>query len=167
MNWRITAATAALLILPLGTTYAAVTNQDSNSQESFRSSATTEIAQRAKRGKKGRRGDRINKVLKQLDLTTEQSEQIKAIKESAQASKENLREQMRAEKQEMRSLFESDASSAELTQQHQKLQALHQQRGENRFQTMLQIREILTSEQRAKMAELISQRSERRGHRGQ
>lgn len=164
MNWRTSALTAALLILPLGATYAAVENQDSNPQRSILGNNTTEIAQlRAKRGKKGGRGNRINKVLKQLDLTTEQSAQIETIKESSRASKESLGEQMRAEKQEMRSLFQSDASSAALTQQHQKLQNLRQQMSNNRFETMLQIREVLTSEQRAQMAELISQRGERRG----
>ena len=164
MNWRITAATAALLILPLGTTYAAVTNQNSNSQESFRNNATTEIAQRAKRGKKGRRGAGFQKMLEQLDLSNEQSEQIKAIKERAQANGEGLREQMRAEKQEMRSLLQSDTSNAVLTQQHQKLQNLRQQLGNNRFETMLQVREVLTPEQRSKMAELIGQKSGRRGN---
>jgi len=74
---------------------------------------------------------------------------------------------MQAEKQEMRSLLQSDASTAVLTEQHQKLQALRQQKGDNRFETMLQVREILTPEQRAKMAELISQKAERRGQRGQ
>lgn len=166
MNWRISAATAALVLLPLGTTYAAIANQDSNPQESIIGNNTrTEIAQRGEGGRKGRRGEGLNRILEQLNLTSEQSAQIEAIKENSKASKEALREQMQAEKQEMRSLLQSDASPAALTQQHQKLQALRQQKGDNRFQNMLQIREVLTSEQRAQMVELIGQRKERRGQR--
>ena len=169
MNWKISAAAAALLVFPLGSTYAAVQSQDNNSQASIRdnNTTTTLIAQRAKRGKKGGRGEGFKKVLEQLNLTTEQSEQITAIQENSKGTREALREQMLAERQEMRSLLQSDASRQVLTRQHQKLQALRQQKGDNRFETMLQVREILTPEQRAKMAELISQKAGRRGHRGQ
>jgi len=34
MNWKISAAAAALLVLPLGSTYAAVQSQDNNPQAS-------------------------------------------------------------------------------------------------------------------------------------
>ena len=115
--------------------------------------------------RKGNRGEGIKRLLKQLDLTSEQSSQIKAIKDQAKAKGQGLREQMRAEQEKLKSLFKSDASTEILAQQHQKPQNLRQQMGDNRFATILQIREILTPEQRAKMSELISQKSGRKAHR--
>ena len=120
-----------------------------------------------KRGKRGDRGKGMNRLLQQLDLTTEQSEQIEAIKEQSRTAGEPLREQMQTEKAEMRSLLSSDATPEQLTQQHQQLQDLRQQAGDRRFETMLQVREVLTPEQRSQMAELMAEKGERRGGRGQ
>ena len=64
----------------------------------------------------------------------------------------------------MRSLLANDASEEQLRQQHQNIQGLRQQLGNNRFETMLQVREILTPEQRTQMAELIEQKRGRRGY---
>jgi periplasmic protein CpxP/Spy len=156
MNWKtFSAITAALLILPLGT-YAATLNQDNNAQESM--ITMRKIAQNHdKQFKRGDRGDRMGKLLEQLDLTPEQSQNIEAIKEQSKTATESLRSQMETQYQEMRSLLASDASTEELRQQYQQLEAFHQQLGNNRFETMLRIREVLTSEQRAKIAKLMEQ----------
>ena len=163
-NWQISAIAATLLILPLGT-FAATPNRDNNAQESI--TTTTEIAQHMRHGKRGERSDRLNKMLQQLDLSSGQSEQIEAIKEQSKTSGEALHEQMQTQHQEMRSLLNSDATSAQLTQQHQQLQDLRQQLGDRRFETMLQVREILTPEQRVEMAELMAQKADRKGDRKQ
>jgi len=64
---------------------------------------------------------------------------------------------------EMRSLMASDASSEQLREQHQKIRDLHQQMGDQRFETMLQIREVLTPEQRQQMQQLMEQNRPERG----
>ena len=64
----------------------------------------------------------------------------------------------------MRSLLASNASEEQLRKQHQNIQGLRQQLGNNRFETMLQVREILTPEQRTQMAELMEQKRGRRGY---
>ncbi|WP_319423001.1 Spy/CpxP family protein refolding chaperone [Pleurocapsa sp. FMAR1] len=157
------AITAALLILPLGT-YAATLNQDNNAQESM--TTMGKIAQNHdQRGKRGDRGERMNKLLEQLDLSTEQKQRIEAIQNQSKTDKEALREQMQSQRQSMRSLLASDASTEQLRQQHQKTEKLHQQADNNRFETMLRTREILTSEQRAKMATLMEQHKGKRSAR--
>ena len=161
MNWRISAATAALLILPIGA-LAAIPEGNNNLSESI--TTTRQIAQ-MRHGKRGR-GEGMNRLLQQLDLTSEQSEQIAAIKEQSQTDKEALYQQMQTEQEEMRSLLSSDATPEQLTQQHQQLQDLRQQAGDKRFATMLEIREILTPEQRSQMAESIAERGDRKGQRG-
>ncbi len=156
MNWKtFSAVTAALFILPLST-YAATLNQDNNTQESRTTMGKT-AQNYDKKGERGDRGERMDKLLEQLDLTPEQSQNIKAIQNQSKTDREALREQMQTQHQEMRSLLTSDASTEQLRQQHQQVEELHQQLGNNRFETMLRIREVLTSEQRAKIAELMEQ----------
>ena len=158
MNWRtFSAMTAAMLILPLGIgTYAARAN--SNNGES-----TMEWSQsQNKHGDKmGRRGG-ITKLMQQLDLTSEQSAQIEAIQERSKTDNQALWQQMQTNRQEMQSLLSSNASTEELRATHQNVQNIQQELGNNRFETMLEIREVLTPEQRTQMAELMSQHRGRR-----
>ncbi len=114
---------------------------------------------------RGPHGDRAEKLIEQLDLSEEQAEQIRTIREEARAENEDLRTQVQQAREQMRSLLDSDASNAELEQQHERMQALHQQMGDRRFQTMLQIREVLTPEQQQQLAELMEQRREQFGGR--
>lgn len=97
-------------------------------------------------------------MLEQLNLTPEQSQQIETIETESRTQNETLHQEMQAIHDEMRSLLASDTSVEQLREQHQKMQDLHQQFGDNRFETMLQIREVLTPEQRSQMAELMEQR---------
>ena len=162
MNWRtFLAVTGALVILPLST-YAAESNQNqiTNLQEQ---NNMTKIAQHSRHGKRGR-GEGMQRVLQQLDLTPEQLQQIEDIQEQSKNQAQALHQQMQTQREEMRSLLASDATPEQLQQQHQQTQDLHQQLGDNRFETMLQVREVLTSEQRTQMAELMAQRPERRGN---
>ena len=71
---------------------------------------------------------------------------------------------MKAAREQMKALMSNNnSSSEELRQKHQQLQSLRQQMAERRFDTMLQIREELTPEQRSKMAELKPKFGGRRG----
>lgn len=114
---------------------------------------------------RGSRGDRAEKLIEQLDLSEEQAEQIRAIREQSRAANQDLFEQSQQAREQMRSLLANGASNAELEQQHERMQALHQQMGDRRFQTMLQIREVLTPEQQQQLAELMEQRHEQFGGR--
>ena len=147
-------AAGVLIILPLGSYAAQYNLETSNIQEQNNMGY---LAQRMKHGKRGDRGQRMEKLLQQLDLTTEQSEQIKTIQEDSKATAEDLREQMQTQRQEMKDLLASDTNTEQIRAKYQETQSLHQQLGNNRFETMLQIREVLTSEQRAEMAELMEQ----------
>jgi Spy/CpxP family protein refolding chaperone len=157
MNWRtFSAVTAAILILPLGT-YAAQA-QDNNSGEN----TTMERSHRNKHGdKRGMRGG-IDKLVQQLDLTSEQSAQIEAIQEQSETENQALFEQLQNNRQEMQSLLASDADPEQLRATHQNGQNLRQKLDTNRFETMLEIREVLTPEQRTQMAQMQEQRRGRR-----
>ena len=162
MNRRIFAAVAtAIVILPLGVSVAQNNLQNNNSQTLPVHS--NQMAHNHFSGGKGRgRGERMEKLLQQLDLTSEQAQKIQAIREESNRENEALYQEMKTNHEQMRSLFSSDASSEQLRQQYQKSQDLHQKLGNNRFEMMVQVREVLTPEQRTKMSELMAQHQGRR-----
>lgn len=158
MNWKTVSAIAVtMLILPLGINAV-------EAQSQLQDNTNMEWSDHNKHaGKRGMSG--ITKLIQQLDLTSEQSEQIEAISERAKTENRALFEQLQTNRQEMQSLLTSDASLEELRANHQQVQNLQQELGNNRFETMLEIREILTPEQRTQMAELMEQGRGRRGDR--
>lgn len=154
MKGRIPAIIAAIAILPLATN--AVLAQDNN----LRENTTMEWSHGNKHGDK--RGMSIDRLVEQLDLTSEQSEQIKAIEEQAETQNQALFEQLQTNRQEMQSLIASDADPEQLRATHQNGQNLRQELDTNRFETLLEIREVLTPEQRTQMAQMQEQRKDRR-----
>ncbi|MDJ0704258.1 MAG: Spy/CpxP family protein refolding chaperone [Leptolyngbyaceae cyanobacterium MO_188.B28] len=146
--------TAAAILVPMGSAFA-LTETQFNSPNL--------IAQRAA-GNGGRsQGFQEGRWLEQIDLSAEQTERIQAIREETKQTMEPLREQLRQERDMLQSQMAGDrATDEQLRAQHQKIQDLHQQLGVERFETMLAIRQVLTSEQRAEMAELMEQRREQR-----
>ena len=156
MNGRIPAIIAAITIL-LGTNPALA-------QNNLRENTTMEWSHKNKhgdkRGMKGMRGG-IDKLVQQLDLTSEQSEQIEAIEEQSETENQALFEQLQTNRQEMQSLLASDADPEQLRANHQAGQNLRQELDTNRFETLLEIREVLTPEQRTQMAQMQQRRGRR------
>ena len=157
---------ALSLAIPFGTY---VTESQAQTDSTFSETNTTILSQRSPeftpyRGRKGRGGG-WERMLQQLDLTPEQREKIDEIQAESRREYETLSEEMRDSHQQMQSLLSSDASSNELRQQHQQMQRLHQQMSDRRFETMLEIREVLTPEQRAQMAQFRQNRPGNRGFR--
>lgn len=159
MMWRTFSTLAALsLILPLGT-YAAPFNSENSQQPE-----NVQIAQRSSnRGRRHGEG-KLKKLTEKLDLTDDQSTQIEAIHEKYSQANQQSRQELQQAKEEMRSLLTSNANPNQLRQQHQAMQDLRQQLGNSRFESMLEVREILTAEQRQKMADMMAQHRGRRGH---
>lgn len=163
MNKRLFSAVAAsFILLPLGVQAAQTNLANNNIQET--QSDTIQIAQNQMRpNKRMGRGNRMEKLLQQIDLSSEQSQQIEAIQEQFRSENEPLWQEMQANKQQMGNLLSSDASNEELRQQYQQLQSLRQQLSDNRFENMLQVRDVLTPEQRSELAQIMEQRRGRRG----
>jgi Spy/CpxP family protein refolding chaperone len=158
MKWLNLMSIAGLLfILPVGSYAAQFTPTVNNVPQNLM--VLNDIAQLPSktRGAEGNQGINRHRLqwLQQLDLTPEQSEQIRAIHQQSQEDRDTLYQQLKAAKEDMRSLLSSDATAEELREQHQQLQNLQQQASDRRFETMLQIREVLTPEQRNQMAELM------------
>lgn len=103
----------------------------------------------------GMGGDRL---LQQLNLSQEQMQQIQNIRNQYQSQFQAQMEQMQQTRQQMQNLLASDASEGDLRNQHNKMTQLHQKMAEMHFNQMMEIRRVLTSEQRRQMAQLMQQR---------
>ncbi|MEL6319329.1 MAG: Spy/CpxP family protein refolding chaperone [Cyanobacteria bacterium J06626_14] len=99
--------------------------------------------------------ERRNEVFQQLNLTDAQQVDIQAIREQARADNEGLRQELEQARTAMRSLLEADASADQIRQQHDQIQQLQQQLGDAMLDVRLEIRDVLTEEQRSQLAELI------------
>jgi Spy/CpxP family protein refolding chaperone len=164
MKWSALFSIAAVsLLLPISA-YASQFNLEANNAS--RESASVVSQTIAQATSEGRRSDRKADWLEQLNLTPEQSEQIRAIREQSKAENQSLRQQMQQAREQMRSLLASDATPEQLRQQHDSIQNLHQQLSDRRFETVLEMREVLTPEQRTQAAELMQQHKGRYRQRG-
>ena len=157
INWKTSLiAVGALIALPLST-YAIQFDGEVNHNNSIQESGDMNFARRIKHGRKGNRGSNIDRLMQNIDLSDEQSQQIKAIEEESKATADEIKQQMRLQHEQMKDLMASDASVEEIRSQYQEAQGLRQQMSDNRFETMLEIREVLTPEQRSQIAELMEQ----------
>ncbi len=152
------ALAAGTLLLPLGIQQVRANSYNNNSSEI----TSMELAQnQPERGRKrGRRGG-MKRLLSKLNLTPEQTQQIEAIQTKYQGDREPLHQELRTEMQTMKSLFSSDATTQELQGQQQTVRNLRDQLGDLRFNQMLEVREVLTPEQRDRMAELMAKKMRR------
>ncbi len=154
MNWRAFSIIAlGGLIVPM-TAFAAI-HPELHSSEA----ESSQLVAQSPRGEKSGRGSENGPPwLQELNLTAEQSERIKAIHQESKEGSQDLREQMKAAKEEMETLMANGASAEQLRQQHQQMQNLHQQLSDRRFEAMLKVNEVLTPEQRSQLTQLKEQR---------
>ncbi|NER39222.1 MAG: Spy/CpxP family protein refolding chaperone [Oscillatoria sp. SIO1A7] len=107
---------------------------------------------------RGRRGGGELRGIERLNLSSEQREEIEAIRNQYQEETQDLRQEMRDAKQQLQQLMSSNASDGELRSQHNRVIDLHQEMAQTRFEQMLEIRSVLTPEQREQWAEQMQQR---------
>ncbi|USR90642.1 Spy/CpxP family protein refolding chaperone [Phormidium yuhuli AB48] len=104
--------------------------------------------------------------MERLDLTSDQMNSIQAIRDRYQPQLETLRERMKQQRDTMHTVMGSNASSEDIRQQRQQMMQLRDEMSELRFNSMMEIREVLTEEQRAQVREWMEERRGQRGERG-
>lgn len=102
-----------------------------------------------------------DRLVERLDLTPEQEQELNSIRDKYSQEIETNRGQLREGHQKLREMMASDSSVADLRQQHQQVMSLGDNLANLRFESMLEIREILTPEQRQELANLAAQRRSR------
>ncbi|MDJ0660778.1 MAG: Spy/CpxP family protein refolding chaperone [Crocosphaera sp.] len=152
-----------VLTLGMGGTVA-LANSIQETHSSILSSETKILAQEEE--KKPRRRQRSQQFQQLLNLSDEQMQQLNAIRQKYRPQMEQLRQQMQATGQELSQMMQGNASENDLRRKHQEIVNLRQQMGNIRFSSMLEMRKILTTEQRQQLAQLLEQRRQRRGRNG-
>lgn len=101
--------------------------------------------------------------MKKLDLSEEQRSKVKEIRQAGKAKRQELRAKVNEAQEAFQAAQKSDASRSEILSKFDELSALKAQMGRLRIEGMLDIREILTPEQRAKAQSALEKRREKRG----
>ncbi|MBR8826364.1 MAG: Spy/CpxP family protein refolding chaperone [Gomphosphaeria aponina SAG 52.96 = DSM 107014] len=99
-------------------------------------------------------GDRL---LEQLNLTEEQKQQMEAIRQKYQEQISQNMENLRLAQQELQQMMTATNSNDSLRAQHQEILQLRQEVDTLRFESMLELREVLTPEQRHQFASMMQQ----------
>ncbi|MBK4728741.1 periplasmic heavy metal sensor [Oxynema sp. CENA135] len=122
------------------------------------------VAQRP--GGPGRgRGQGGQRWIEQLDLSQDQQQRIQQIRDRYRSEAESTYTQMMQLRQEMQDLMVGNGSDSQLRSKHDEMMKLHQRMGELRFDQMLEIRAVLSAEQRQQWAQQMQQRHQNRGNR--
>ncbi len=112
---------------------------------------------------KPRRRERAEQFQQRLNLSDEQMRQLSAIRQKYRPQLETVKEQMLTKSQELSQMMQGNTSENDLRRKHQEIVNLRQQMGKLRFESMLEMRNVLTTEQRQKFAQFLQQRRQRGG----
>ena len=101
----------------------------------------------------GKRNQRQN-IYQQLDLSPEQAGQLKTLRNTYREQRQQYRDNIQAKKEELRKeLQKQDLDMGKIDQLHSELKTMLNQREDNRLKEILEVREILTSEQLGRFLE--------------
>ncbi len=100
--------------------------------------------------------------LRELNLSQEQVQKIQEIRNRYEGRLTEQRQAVRQAQQELKQLMAGNASAEQLRPKFDQLQALKQKLSDTRMESMLAIREVLTSEQRQQLSQIIKQRGGKR-----
>ena len=144
-----------LLTLGFGGTMALANSTQEN--PSYILVSETKILAEEEENKPRRRG-RGEQLQQILNLSDQQLQQLGAIQKKYRPQMEQLRQKMQATGQELNRMMQGNASENDLRNKHQEMLNLRQQVGNLRFESMLEMRKILTPEQRQQFVQLMQER---------
>lgn len=99
-------------------------------------------------------------LIEELNLGQKQQEKLRAIQYKYKNRIEGLQEGIHKSSQEFRSLMITNIESGQIRNKHQEVQQLQQQLEDLRLESMLEMREVLTPDQRSRFAQMMEQRKD-------
>jgi periplasmic protein CpxP/Spy len=99
-----------------------------------------------------------DQLIKELNLTPRQVQQLKAMRQKFQGRKQAQRQLVEVAKQDLAQLLASDAPLPKIREQRNRVKNLQKQFSDLKFDNMMAMKEILTSEQWAKLQKMKQQR---------
>jgi len=98
------------------------------------------------------------KWIDQLNLTDQQKQKLLAVQSQYKDQISQRQQAVRQANKELREMMVGNSSADQIRRKHTQVQQLRQQLEESRLNSMLAMRDVLTSEQRSKLAQLMQQR---------
>ncbi len=123
-------------------------------------SASVQMAQMAQMGSHCDRGDGYDRgqMMEKLNLTDAQKKQFESLKKDHYNSLKPIKDKLRTKEDELRNLMSNNGSNEQLRSKQREIQELRQQMGNLHFENMLEIRAILTPEQRSQLGQMMGYR---------
>lgn len=94
----------------------------------------------------------------ELDVTPEQKQEIQEIRDQHRVTLEQQQQQLADVQRELNQLIASEAPKEEIRQKHDQLLQMTEDLRQLNLDVMLQLRDILTPQQRARFAEIMQNR---------
>ena len=111
---------------------------------------------------KGQMDKHIQEIYNQLDLTDAQKAQLDANKAQHRAKMDNIRKSMKINKEELRAeLMKSQLNMLKISAIHEKTKAILSQMEDEKLDSILAVRNLLTPEQFSKFASMMHQHREK------
>ncbi len=95
--------------------------------------------------------------LRQLNLSDDQLRQLQQIRHRRQAELLDRRLELRAARRRLQELLVGDAPDAEVTDQFRRVQQLTQEVNARRFEAVLEMRQVLTPDQRQQLLQILEE----------
>ncbi|MEL7035718.1 MAG: Spy/CpxP family protein refolding chaperone [Cyanobacteria bacterium J06592_8] len=101
-------------------------------------------------------------LLEQLKATPEQKQKMENIRAQYQEQISQHQQLVRQAQQQLHELLSSNASQSQIRQKYQELTRLQQDMSQLHFEIILEVREVLTPEQRREFADILERRRQNR-----
>lgn len=115
----------------------------------------------AQAGGSQRRDNNRKDMFEQLNLNEQQKQQIATIRQKYRNQMEQTSGRLRTAQQELQQLMSSNASKDTIRAKHQQVGNLEQELDKMRFESMLEIRDVLTTAQRQELEKMMQQQRAR------
>lgn len=99
-----------------------------------------------------------SRLIQELNLTQEQQQQMQQIKNRYEPQMSSLRQQIRTERQTLQTMMNNNESADAIRAQNETISNLTQQMRNVGFETMLEMREVLTPQQRDQLTQMMNER---------
>lgn len=96
--------------------------------------------------------------LQQLGLNSQQVQQIQGIQAKYRPQIGQYRQSLKQAQEELSNMMAGTASSADIRKKHDEIRGLRQKVEDAQFASILEMREVLSPEQRAKFAQMMQHR---------
>jgi Spy/CpxP family protein refolding chaperone len=139
----------AVLMLTLGSTTAAIAVPNSTEPQTV-----------AQNQRPNRPAGKESGMFDKLNLSADQKQKMQAVRDRYKDQISQQMQAVRQARQELETMMSGTANTSQIRDRHRQIMGLRQKLEEVQFESMLAMREVLTSEQRSQLAQLMQQRRE-------